>query len=93
MFSGPGNQRRALCEIHAIIHWARTDSGKRIPLDPWPRGFTVTRSHFPGRCPRRSRRDFGLSRRKLRPADWNFCGFCCWVLPFASLGSEGLSLM
>jgi hypothetical protein len=40
-------------KCNAIILWARTNSGKRIPLDPWPRGFTVTRSHFPGRCPRR----------------------------------------
>jgi hypothetical protein len=40
-------------KCHAIILWARTNSGKRIPLDPWPREFTVTRSHFPGRCPRR----------------------------------------
>jgi hypothetical protein len=37
----------------AIILWARTNSGKRIPLDPWAPGFTFTRVHFPGRCPRR----------------------------------------
>jgi hypothetical protein len=37
----------------ATILWARTKSGKRIPLDPWARGSTFTRVHFPGRCPRR----------------------------------------
>ena len=51
-------------KCHAIILWARTDSGKRIPLDPWPPGFTVTRSHFPGRCPRRRQAGLGVEPEK-----------------------------
>jgi hypothetical protein len=43
--------RCAKCD--AVILWARTNSDKRFPLDPWPLGSTFTRSHFPGRCPRR----------------------------------------
>ena len=54
--------RCAKCDV--IIVWARTDSGKRIPLDPWPPGFTVTRSHFPGRCPRRRQAGLGVEPEK-----------------------------
>jgi hypothetical protein len=30
----------------AIIVWARTENGKKIPLNPWPLGADETRSHF-----------------------------------------------
>jgi hypothetical protein len=30
----------------AIIVWARTEKGKKIPLNPWPLGADVTNAHF-----------------------------------------------